>query len=370
MKEISRRKFLELSSCTALALGSTPIFAGCNKKSTTNPVDTDEIARVSAIKGNDLSAITKDALEAIGGIQKIVKQGETVFIKPNMVTLPWGQNGRTISNGECTKPEIIIAVTEECLKAGASEVIIGDGSQMISFNWRYAVTLDRSTNLVLEAQRLSTKYSGKVTLACLENDSPEFVDIPSGTYLNKISISSLVKGADRIISIPVAKTHSWAQLTLALKNFIGITSIERYGVWLDSYWDRGKGLDHSNPQAIAQIYLDVVETIKPDLTVIDFSIGIEGDGPTLGSGGSTIDMKEELGSWFVLASTDIMAADASAARIMNHNVFDIKQLTLGYEMGLGQINEDSIEIIGEKLGNLKVEWKPAKLKNTPFLNKN
>jgi uncharacterized protein (DUF362 family) len=367
MKKITRRKFLELSSYSAAALGTPPIFAGCNKKSTTKPIDPETLAQVSAIKGNDLTVMTKDAIDAIGGIEKIVKQGETVFIKPNMVTLPWGQDGRTISNGECTKPEIIIAVAEECLKAGAAEVVIGDGSQTITFNWRYAVTLDGCTNLVLEAQRLSTKYDGKVTLACLENDSPEFVDIPSGTYLNKISISSLVKNADRVISIPVAKTHSWAQLTLGLKNFIGVTSIEHYGVWLDSYWDRGKGLDHSSPQAIAQIYLDVVEAIKPDLTVIDFSIGIEGDGPTQGSGGTTIDMKEELGSWLVLASTDIMAADATAARIMSHNVADQKQLKLGHEMGLGQTDEESIELIGEKLDNIKVNWKPAILKNTPFL---
>jgi uncharacterized protein (DUF362 family) len=367
MKKITRRKFLELSSCTAVALGSTPILNRCNKKSTTKSIDTENLARVSAIKGNDLSVMTKESIDAIGGIEKIVKQGETVFIKPNMVTLPWGQDGRTISNGECTKPEIIIAVAEECLKAGAAEVVIGDGSQTITFNWSYAVTLNGSTNLVLEAQRLSAKYDGKVTLACLENDSPEFVDIPSGTYLNKISISSLVKNADRVISIPVAKTHSWAQLTLGLKNFIGVTSIDRYGVWLDSYWDRGKGLDHSSPQAIAQIYLDVVEAIKPDLTVIDFSIGIEGDGPTQGSGGKTIDMKEQLGSWLVLASTDIMAADATAARIMSFNVADQKQLTLGYNMGLGQIHDEAIEIIGEKLDNIKVNWKPAKLKNTPFL---
>jgi len=369
MNKITRRKFLELSSCTVMVLGSPQIFVGCNNKSTTKPIDTNTLSQVSAIKGNDLSAITKDAIDAIdaiGGIQNIVKQGETVFIKPNMVTLPWGQNGRTISNGECTKPEIIIAVAEECLKAGASEVIIGDGSQTITFDWRYAVTLNGNTNLVLEAQRLNSKYDGKVTLACLENDSPEFADIPSNTYLNKISISSLVKDADRVISIPVAKTHSWAQLTLGLKNFVGITSIERYGVWLDSYWDRGKGLDHSSPQAIAQIYLDVVDAIKPDLTVIDFSIGIEGDGPTQEAGGSTINMQEMLDSWFVLASTDIMAADATAARIMNHNVNDIKQFTMGHEMGLGQINEESIEIIGEKLDNLKMDWKPAKLKNSPF----
>jgi uncharacterized protein (DUF362 family) len=99
---------------------------------------------------------------------------------------------------------------------------------MYTFDWKYATTLDGSSNLVQEAERLSTKYGKKVTLACLEVDSPGFVEVPSRTYLDKIAVSSLVVEADRVISIPVAKTHSWAQLTLALKNFIGVTSLERY----------------------------------------------------------------------------------------------------------------------------------------------
>jgi uncharacterized protein (DUF362 family) len=99
---------------------------------------------------------------------------------------------------------------------------------MPKFEWQYAITLDGKTNLVKEAKRLSSKYDGKVILACLETDSPGWVEVPSRTSLNKIAISSLVANADKVISIPVAKTHSWAQLTLASKNFIGITPLSRY----------------------------------------------------------------------------------------------------------------------------------------------
>ncbi len=73
-------------------------------------------------------------------------------------------------------------------------------------------------------------------------------------------------------------------------------------------------------------------------------------------------MKERLGSWAVVASRDIMAADATAARIMGHDVRKVKQLTMGFEMGLGEIREESIEIVGERLDNLRVAWKPAKMK--------
>jgi uncharacterized protein (DUF362 family) len=73
-------------------------------------------------------------------------------------------------------------------------------------------------------------------------------------------------------------------------------------------------------------------------------------------------MKERLGSWAIIASTDIMAADATAARIMNHDTRKVKQLAMGFEMGLGEIREEAIEVLGERLDNLRVNWKPARLK--------
>jgi uncharacterized protein (DUF362 family) len=239
---------------------------------------------------------------------------------------------------------------------------VGEGSHLPIFDWQYAITLDGKTDLVKEANRLSSKYHGKVTLACLETNSPGWVEVPSKTPLNKIAISSLMAKADKVISIPVAKTHSWAQLTLAAKNFIGVAPLSRYAQLIDNtWWNRGT-FDHGSPQAIAQVYLDIVKGKKVDLAIIDFSIGLEADGPSLGQGGKTVNMKQRLGAWAIVASKDIMAADATAARIMSHDTKAVKQLTLGFEMGLGEIREESIEILGEKLENVRVDWKPARLK--------
>ena len=174
------------------------------------------------------------------------------------------------------------------------------------------------------------------------------------------AVSSLVARADRVISIPVAKTHSWAQLTLALKNFIGITPLQRYGDLPDTP-DRGVVFDHSSPRAIAAIYLDIVQGVKPDLSIIDFSIGVEGNGPNLGHGGRTVDLRDRLGSWFLLASTDIVAADATAARIMSHDATHVTQLVMGYERGMGEIREDHIELVGERLDDLRVPWSKAQV---------
>jgi len=371
VKKITRRHFIKTGVGTSLVLGAPWSCARHQpeppapkpKKKIKRPSATETNAQVAAIRGQNLDAMTRDAIDAIGGINTIVDQGETVFIKPNFVSFPWARINDCFHKGECTKPEIIIAVTEECLKAGAKEVVIGDGSHKKKFDWRPAVTLDGSTNLVREAERLTSKYQGKVSLVCLEVDSPSWVEVPSETYLGQIAVSGLVANADKVISIPVAKTHSWAQVTLAAKNFIGIASMARYAKLINNtYWDR-RAFDHSSPRAIGQIYLDIVKGIQPDLSIIDFSIGIEGDGPTTGHGGQTVNMKEELGSWAIIASTDIMAADATAVRMMSFETDEIAHLSQGFKMGLGEIREEAIEIVGEHLDNMQMIWEPADLKS-------
>jgi uncharacterized protein (DUF362 family) len=365
---IPRREFLKLAAASGASL-----LAGCSFVPSPTPMPTPTpigapigapTVRVAAVRGDNLDTMSREILEAVGGIQSIVNPGETVFIKPNMVTLPWVSQGHNaFALGECAKPEIVIAVAEECLRAGAAEVIVGDGSQMPRFDWEFARTLDGSTDLVAEAKRLNSEYEGKMTVACLEVDTPEWVTVPTGISLGEVAISSLVTQADRVISIPVAKTHLIAGLTLSMKNFIGITPLERYG-WKNAP-DYDRILLHRNdytPEAVGQLYFDLVKAVKPDLAIIDFSIGVEGNGPTSSQGGKAVDMKDRLGSWLLLASTDLVAADATAARVMNHDaVYVDRILTLAHEQGLGEMREEAIEIVGERLDDLRVEWLPAKL---------
>jgi uncharacterized protein (DUF362 family) len=360
---MKRRDFLKLSAAAA-SLGATSLLTNCKKREE-HSIPLPISAHVAAVRGHDLAGMTMDALLALGGIETIVKPGETVFIKPNMVSLPFAGAGvNQFTSGVCTKPEIVVAAAEACLQAGASKVTIGDGSQVPSFDWSNATYLDGSSNLVIEAEKLSAAYNAEVSLACLEVDSPEWTDLPS-TTMDAITVYSLVANADRVITIPVAKTHTSAQLTLSLKNFVGVTPLEKYGTLMPGgYYDRGVHLDHSSTRSIAQIYLDIVAAIQPDLAIVDFSIGVEGDGPGAGQGaGRPVDMRKRLGSFLVLASTDIVAADATAARIMDHDVDHVRQLTMANSMGLGTIAEEAIEIIGDSLDNLRVRWEHARLRN-------
>jgi uncharacterized protein (DUF362 family) len=369
MARLTRRHLLKLG---AAGWGAAPWLAGCGSDTQVVAPESSpsfcqgssntHTARVAAARGTDLAAMTRQVIASLGGMETVVRNGESVFIKPNMVTLPWASASYDpFRMGECTKPEILVAVAEECLRVGASEVTIGDGSQMPRFDWSLATTLDRSTNLAREADRLSARYGRTVRLACLDVDTAAWLEVPTAISLGRVAISTLVSGADRVISVPVAKTHRWARLTLSLKNFIGITPLERYG-WYDGGNHDRSGLHarDSSLYGFTQLYLDLVSAVQPDLALIDLSIGMEGNGPSSSLGGRPVDMRDRLGSWLLLASTDLVAADATAARVLSHEAAYVEPvLRYAQQLSLGAVCESSIELVGASLADLRVRWEPA-----------
>jgi uncharacterized protein (DUF362 family) len=299
-------------------------------------------------------------------MERVVRPGETVFIKPNMVTLPWASASYDpFRSGECTKPDIVLAVAEECLRAGAAQVTIGDGSQVPTFSWANARTLDGSTDLVRGATGLTARYGRPVRLACLDSDTSEWIEVPTRTSLGRVTVSGLVLRADRVISVPVAKTHRWAHLTLSIKNFVGITPLRPYG-WVSADGTNTRVALHAgdpSPRGFGQLAVDIARAAHPDLAVIDFSIGMEGDGPSLSTGGRPIDVRRRLGTWLVVASTDLVAADATAARIMRQEQpYLSTTLGLAREAGLGSPDPESIELVGPELESLRMRWAPARVR--------
>ncbi len=358
--KMTRRGFLKHGVRLGYAVGGGQLLTGCGAFRAAAPVvpETPYLnpAEVAIIRGQNLGTMVCEALDAIGGIESVVHEGETVFIKPN-----FGGVGMvchdTVRAGDSTKPDIVIAVAERCLQVRAAEVIIGEGAQVPKFSWDDLTTLASSATMTAEVERLNASYAGKVTLSCLTGESPSWVAVPSPyTGLDTIKVSSHLTRADRVISIPVIKTHRWTQMTGSLKNFVGVTSVNQYGGM------QFRSDLHNSPGGIEQCFLDIVAAVEPDLTVIDASICCEGNGPHVFPGwwGDTVDMRDRLGDWLVLASTDLAAADATAARIIGCDVAEIAHLNKAYNQGIGQIQQDLIEIIGAGLDSVSVEFKPAK----------
>jgi uncharacterized protein (DUF362 family) len=366
----TRRALLRQAGYGGLALAATDLLTGCTSWPLFHGTDsgrvaeppvtpTDQPARVVAVKGSNLADMARAAIAAFGGMQAIVQPGETVFLKPNLVGAG-AVHHPLFSTGEATKPEIVVAVAEECLRAGAAEVIIGDGAQVRRFDWDTLLTLDGSTSLAAEAVRLNALYPGRVTLACLNADSPEWDALPSPySGLEEVLVSSLVARADRIISLPVLKTHRFTRLTLALKNFMGVTSLDAYAQPRVTY----RVKLHDAPGGLEQTFVDVVAALKPDFTLIDGSIGCEGDGPYVlpGAWGTSVNVADRLGAWLMLASNDLVAADATAARILGQDPSAVGHIQLAYDRGLGQMRAEQIQLDGAPLDKLRMDWQPATL---------
>ncbi len=364
MHGYSRRSFLRRTLGTCAGLGAAKCLTGCNLGvpgpfiPSPDDVPFAEASRVTAVRGTDLYAMTREALEGVGGMASIVGEGETVFIKPN-----WGGLGfvdcNVFTSGESTKIEVVLTVAEECLRAGAAEVVIGEGGQVSDIPWARAVALDGSTTLLAEIAAMNERYAGFARVAALEIDSPgwEQLDTPH-TDLDHILVSKLVTEADKVISIAVPKSHRWARITGSLKNFVGTTPFAVYGMGMG--W---RFMLHDAAGGVEQCFLDIARTVQPDLAIIDGSICCEGNGPHVMPGywGETIDVADTLGDWFLLASTDPAAADATAARIIGLDAAEVPYLVQARDQGIGQIDEDKITLDGATVAELSVPFKPADL---------
>jgi len=361
MRRYTRRDFLRRGSCAGLAFGASKLLTGCGTECIPfipQPTDTPikSAAKVAAIRGLDLWEMTRQTLEALGGIDSVVHAGETVFIKANLGGLGFVRHD-PIPTGDIVKPEIVATLAEECLKAGASKVVIGEGGQARTIPWAQAHTLDGTTDLVAEVRRMNATYAGQVSLVSLIPESPGWDPIPSPhTDLGEIYVSNLLTSADKVISAAVVKTHRWTQITGSMKNFIGSTSFDLYGNGMPWRYKL-----HGAAGGVDQCLLDIVAGLKPDLAIIDGSICCEGNGPHVMPGwwGDTIDVKDKLGSWFMLGSTDMAAADATAARAIGLDINNVDHLQRAYNQGIGQIQEDKIELVGSTLEDIRVDFKPA-----------
>jgi uncharacterized protein (DUF362 family) len=145
--------------------------------------------------------------------------------------------------------------------------------------------------------------------------------IPEGQDIDAWPVYQDVLAADVVIDVPVAKHHSLARLSLGGKNLMGVIQ------------DRG-GI-HAN---LGQRIADLVSLVRPHLTVVDAVRTLMNHGPT---GGNLGDVRLTNA---VIASYDIVAADAYAATLFDLTGEDIAYVRAAAEMGLGTLDLSSVKI--------------------------
>ena len=242
-------------------------------------------ARVCIVKAADYQADLESKIAA-GlselGLGRSWAKGKSVLIKPNLV------DPSRAAPEINTHPLVVRAVAEVFRRSGAREVFVAEGPGHC-----------RDALLVLEQSGL-----GKI----LDESGLEFVDLNHDDFdfvpnnlgrssLPRLALPASLKRADLIVSVPKLKTHHWAGVTLSLKNLFGVMPGIVYG------WP--KNVLHY--AGIGPSILDIAAAVRPHLAIVDGIIGMEGDGPIMGT---------PRRSGMLVMGTNLPAVDATCARLM------------------------------------------------------
>jgi len=309
MREWTRREFLQLTGAAAASVAL--LSSGCTTHPSATPTDrrpptpASDQAYLSVARGPDPAAITSRAIAALGGMERFVRSGDDVIIKPNICV-----DYHPPEYAATTNPTVVATLVSLCLGAGARRVRVMDTPFGGTPETAYAVSGIRDA---VEAAGGEMEVMSPVKFA-------EF-DIPDGRQITSWRIYQDIIKTDVLINVPIAKHHSLARLTLGGKNLLGVVpDPNRF---------------HRN---LSQRVADLVSLVRPDLTVMDAVRILKTHGPT---GGSLNDVQQ---TDTVIASHDIVAADAWAATLFGLTGADIGYVQAAAEIGLGTLDLDHIKV--------------------------
>ena len=137
-------------------------------------------------------------------------------------------------------------------------------------------------------------------------------DFGEDSAIGIVPVSKDVVKADVIISVPTMKTHLLTNVTLGMKNMYG------------SFPEENKAKFHRF--GIENVIYEVNKAFTPNLTIVDGTIGGEAFGPL---------SCKPVGFETIIASNDVVAADAIACRIIGYDPFEVTHVKMGHEEGLG-----------------------------------
>ena len=298
MDRISRREFIKIGTGAALAA----LLPGSLLKG-----ERADGPHIGVAEG-DTSKLVRSAVDLVGGIDRYVKSGNVVCIKPN---ISFASN---VDCGATTDPGIVKQMVELCLDAGASRIIILDH------------TIHEAT-LCVERSRIKEAIIDKKVSLVTPQQERQYAEItlPAGKEITQVEIAKAAQNADVLINMPTAKSHSATGVSLGLKSLMGLI------------WDRGYFHRVDLDRAIAEL----ATVIKPDLTVIDATKALTTGGP--GGPGKTVTLNK------VICGTDPVAVDSYTVGIAqwyrkSWTGNQVKHIKIAADLGLGEIDTAKMQI--------------------------
>lgn len=301
---MKRREFIKTSITGGLVIGASMSFGQLYPllSKSLPPEDYD----LAAIKGGSPEAMFDRAIEVMGGMKKFVKKGQTVVIKPN---IGWDVPVERAAN---TNPMLIKRIIEHCYQAGAKTVYVFDNT---CDNWAKCYQNSGIEKAAKEA-------GARVVPGNTESYYHE-VEISRGVKLKKAKVHELILESDVFINVPVLKHHGSADMTLSMKNLMGI-------VWDRRYWHL-----HDLHQCIADF---ATFYKKPALNIIDAYRVLMKNGPR-GTGPADVKLFQSQ-----IISTDMVAADAAAIALFGKKTDEVRYMKLASALNAGEIDLSKLKI--------------------------
>jgi uncharacterized protein (DUF362 family) len=310
MKEITRRNFLKNLAIGGMVIGaskSLPVPFETRKLSAapnSRGALEEEVDLVVAEKGEP-SALVQAALAAFGGIEKFVKKGDYVVIKPNV---SWARTPAQACN---TNPEIVGTIARLCLDAGAGRVEV----------WEHTCDEFSLCFSLSQVKESAEKAGAKVFSGHLKS-AYRGVTLPQAKSLKQAEILKSILDCNVLINVPIAKVHYATGYTFSMKNFIGVN------------WSMS-GV-HRTPLGLHQGIADLSTLIKPSIIITDAIKALATNGPK--GPGRILDIGQ------VIVGVNPVAMDSYCAGLFGKKASDILFIRYAHNMGLGEMDINKIKV--------------------------
>jgi len=256
----------------------------------------------------------RQSIDLIGGIEKFVRQGQHVLLKPNLLY------GRAPEKAVTTHPSIIKGMIQIVREAGGIP-FIGDSPAIGS--------------LARAAEKAGIKrVADENKCPLLEFNKPVFPTKGGERIFKQLEIDRRILEADVVINLPKWKTHGQMLLTLGVKNLFGCIPGSRKALW---HLKAGK-----DRKVFARILIDLYQIIQPSLTILDGIVGMDGNGP--GSGDPI-----EMG--LILASKDALSLDQVVCDLLGISRKSLLTNRVAFEQGIGK---EEMDIVGKRLEEIRI----------------
>jgi len=268
--------------------------------------------QVSISKNTDAAAAVRGAMELLGGMARFVNPGERVLIKPNGLF-------QTYRLGAVAAPAVVAEVARLVLEAGGKPIVGENDLVYDPESPKFETSVGKRYYEALAAIGLTEA----VPLVDLTAGEMAKVDFPNGKVITGGKITPVIFQVDKIIDVPILKTHDQTQVSLGIKNLKGLLPVS----------ERIRYHEANLEQAI----VDLCGFVKPHLVIIDGTTAGEGLGPAECS-----PVRMDL----VIAGANPLATDMVGAAVMGFEVSRIKFLKYAVAAGLGPKSLDEVEMAG------------------------